>query len=183
MPDQTAPNGHDRAVNRAAINKANAQHSTGPRTAAGKQRSSLNAWRHGLTGQTVVLPTEDHSAYERHSQSFLDEYHPQGATETQLASPSSILPGGSTAPPPSKPISSRSASRKWKTAFAPTIRRPKLPSPWLWHFANTCGPSPASAPRASASPVSSNAPSRCFARSRPNAAHPKSASSTRRPRF
>ncbi|HWY48273.1 MAG TPA: hypothetical protein VNX70_12870 [Bryobacteraceae bacterium] len=85
MPDQTAPNGHDRAVNRAAINKANAQHSTGPRTAAGKQRSSLNAWRHGLTGQTVVLPTEDHSAYERHSQSFLDEYHPQGATETQLA--------------------------------------------------------------------------------------------------
>src|ERR1700722_9060572 len=85
MPDQTAPNGHDRAVNRAAINKANAQHSTGPRTAAGKQRSSLNAWRHGLTGQTVILPTEDHSAYERHSQSFLDEYHPQGATETQLA--------------------------------------------------------------------------------------------------
>jgi len=85
MPDSTAPHGHDRAVNRAAINKANAQHSTGPRTAAGKQRSSLNAWRHGLTGQTVILPTEDHSAYERHSQSFLDEYHPQGATETQLA--------------------------------------------------------------------------------------------------
>ncbi|HWY46364.1 MAG TPA: hypothetical protein VNX70_03215 [Bryobacteraceae bacterium] len=74
------PNGHDRA----AINKANAQKSTGPRTEAGKQRSSLNAWRHGLTGQTIVLPTEDHSAYERHSQSFLDEYHPKDATETQL---------------------------------------------------------------------------------------------------
>ncbi len=73
-------NGHDRS----AINKANAQKSTGPRTAAGKQRSSLNALRHGLTGQTIVLPTEDHSAYERHSQSFLDEYHPKDATETQL---------------------------------------------------------------------------------------------------
>ena len=69
---------------RAAVNKANAQKSTGPRTVAGKQRSKLNALRHGLTGQTIVLPTEDHSAYQRHSQSFLDEYRPQGATETQL---------------------------------------------------------------------------------------------------
>src|ERR1700686_1737513 len=89
MSDSTAPNGHNRAddraaINRAAVNKANAQKSTGPRTEAGKQRSSLNALRHGLTGQTVVLPTEDHSAYERHSQSFLQEYHPKDATETQL---------------------------------------------------------------------------------------------------
>jgi hypothetical protein len=76
----TSPNGLDRA----AVNKANAQKSTGPRTQAGKQRSKLNALRHGLTGQTVVLPTEDHSAYERHSQSFLDEYHPKDATEAHL---------------------------------------------------------------------------------------------------
>jgi hypothetical protein len=81
MPISTAPpNGLDRA----AVNKANAQHSTGPRTAAGKQRSSLNAWRHGLTGHTIVLPSEDQSAYQRHSQTFLDEYRPKGATETQL---------------------------------------------------------------------------------------------------
>ncbi len=85
----TLPNGLDRAsdpvtLNRAAVNKANAQKSTGPRTEAGKQRSSLNALHHGLTGQTVVLPTEDHSAYERHSQSFLHEYRPKDATETQL---------------------------------------------------------------------------------------------------
>jgi hypothetical protein len=74
----------DRAADRASINRENAQKSTGPRTEAGKQRSKLNALRHGLTGQTVVLPAEDHSAYQRHSQSFLDEYRPQGATETQL---------------------------------------------------------------------------------------------------
>ena len=54
------------------------------RTDAGKQRSSLNALRHGLTGQTVVLSTEDHSPYQRHSQPFLDEYQPSGATEAQL---------------------------------------------------------------------------------------------------
>ena len=77
-------NGHERAVDRAATNRANAQHSTGPRTHDGKQRTRLNALRHGLTGQTVVLPTEDHSAYQRHSRSFLDEYRPQGATEAQL---------------------------------------------------------------------------------------------------
>ncbi len=82
--DSTNRNGHDRAADRAAINRANSEKSTGPRTPAGKQRSSLNALRHGLTGQTVVLPIEDHSAYQRHSQSFLDEYQPKGATELQL---------------------------------------------------------------------------------------------------
>ena len=76
----TNPNGLDRAT----INRANAAKSTGPRTDAGKQRSSLNALRHGLTGQTIVLPTEDQSAYQRHSQSFLDECQPKGAIETQL---------------------------------------------------------------------------------------------------
>ncbi|HTA72183.1 MAG TPA: hypothetical protein VK776_28070 [Bryobacteraceae bacterium] len=81
MHDSTAPrNGLDRAV----INKANAQKSTGPRTEAGKQRSSLNALRHGLTGQVIVLPSEDLAAYQRHSQSFMDEYQPKGANETQL---------------------------------------------------------------------------------------------------
>src|SRR6202795_314540 len=80
ITESTNLTGNDRA----AINRSNAQKSTGPRTEAGKQRSKLNALRHGLTGQTVVLPTEDHSAYERHSQSFLDEYHPKDATETQL---------------------------------------------------------------------------------------------------
>jgi hypothetical protein len=84
MSDSIVPNGHDPAVDRAAINRANAQKSTGPRTAAGKQRSSLNALRHGLTGHTIVLPSEDQSAYQRHSQSFLVEYQPKGATETQL---------------------------------------------------------------------------------------------------
>ncbi len=78
------PHAHDRAMHRAEVNKANARKSTGPRTAAGKQRSSLNALRHGLTGQTVVLPSEDHAAYQRHSQSFLDECRPKGAIETQL---------------------------------------------------------------------------------------------------
>jgi hypothetical protein len=75
-----APNGHDRA----AINKANAQKSTGPRTEAGKARSKLNALRHGLTGHTIVLPTEDHAAYQRHTQRFAGQFKPAGALEEQL---------------------------------------------------------------------------------------------------
>ena len=69
---------------RTEINRANAQHSTGPKTAAGKQRSSLNALRHGLTGQLIVMPTEDLDQYQRHLKSFTDEYDPQGATEAHL---------------------------------------------------------------------------------------------------
>ena len=66
------------------INRSNSQHSTGPKTDAGKQRSSLNALRHGLTGQIVVMPTEDLEAYQLHLQSFTDEYLPEGATEANL---------------------------------------------------------------------------------------------------
>jgi hypothetical protein len=69
---------------RAATNRANAKPSTGPRTEPGKQRSSLNALRHGLTARTAVLPTEDPGAYRHHIQQFFDEYAPATATETQL---------------------------------------------------------------------------------------------------
>jgi hypothetical protein len=66
------------------MNRNNAQHSTGPKTETGKWRSSLNALRHGLTGQIVVMPTEDMAAYQSHLKSFTDEYNPKGATEAQL---------------------------------------------------------------------------------------------------
>jgi hypothetical protein len=79
----TAPAQCD-AINRAAINRANAQQSTGPRTEAGKQRSALNALTHGLTCRTAVLPSEDPAAYEQHRRQFLEEYRPATPTETQL---------------------------------------------------------------------------------------------------
>jgi hypothetical protein len=70
--------------NRTEINQANAQHSTGPKTEAGKQRSALNALSHGLTGQLIVMPNEDRELYESHKKSLVDEYHPKGATEALL---------------------------------------------------------------------------------------------------
>ena len=70
--------------NRTEINRANAQHSTGPKTEAGKLKCSVNALRHGLTGQMIVMPTEDLVAYQRHLISFTEEYDPKGATEANL---------------------------------------------------------------------------------------------------
>jgi hypothetical protein len=69
---------------RTAINRANSRHSTGPRSTAGKQRSSLNALRHGLTAASAVLPSEDQAAYDAHRRGFFDEYKPATPTETQL---------------------------------------------------------------------------------------------------
>jgi hypothetical protein len=72
-------------ANRAAANRANALLSSGPRTAAGKQRSSQNALTHGLTSRSPVLATEDPAAYQLHCRGFFDEYQPATPTETQLA--------------------------------------------------------------------------------------------------
>jgi len=71
-------------LDRAATNRANSAHSTGPRTDAGKQRSSQNALRHGLFAQTVVLAPEEEAAYQQLCQKFFDEYKPATATEAVM---------------------------------------------------------------------------------------------------
>ena len=66
-----------------AINRLNAAHSTGPVTPEGKRRASLNALRHGLTGQTVVLPEDDLAAYRNSCAQFHAELKPHGLLETK----------------------------------------------------------------------------------------------------
>jgi hypothetical protein len=75
---------HRTPVDRSAINRANARYSTGPRTDSGKERSSRNALRHGLTAASTVLPSADRAAYDAHCRGFFDEYQPATPTETQL---------------------------------------------------------------------------------------------------
>jgi hypothetical protein len=72
------------AARRAATNRANALHSTGPRTEAGKRRSSQNALRHGLFAQAVVLAPEEEAAYQQLCHKFFDEHKPATATEATL---------------------------------------------------------------------------------------------------
>ena len=83
MKSQLVPDSPSFEETRAAVNRKNAARSTGPVTAEGKRRSSLNALRHGLTGQTVVLPEDDLTAYQKHCAEFHAELKPQGLLETK----------------------------------------------------------------------------------------------------
>jgi len=65
-------------------NRANSQCSTGPTTDAGKARSSHNAVKSALTGQTVLLPTDDVPAYEKLVQAMLDLHRPATYHEEAL---------------------------------------------------------------------------------------------------
>src|SRR6267143_525104 len=53
-----------------------------PKPADSAPRS--NALRHGLTGHTIVLPTEDLAAHERFIKRFFDDLKPIGILEEQL---------------------------------------------------------------------------------------------------
>jgi hypothetical protein len=57
---------------------------TGPTSEAGKAKSSLNAVKTGLTGRTVLLPTDDVAAYEQHVQRFFDKHKPASDAERTL---------------------------------------------------------------------------------------------------
>ena len=70
-------------IDRAELNRQNAAHTTGPISPEGKRRVSLTALRHGLTGQTVVLPSEDLEAYKKQCVQFHTELEPQGLLESK----------------------------------------------------------------------------------------------------
>ena len=62
---------------RLTANRANALRSTGPKTAAGKERSRSNALKHGLTGAGVAIPTEDLARVEERFGALSDELAPR----------------------------------------------------------------------------------------------------------
>ena len=69
---------------RLRANRLNAQKSTGPRTEQGKQRSRLNATRHGFTGQVLCLPPEELDALNAIIRQFEQHYQPSGPQEQHL---------------------------------------------------------------------------------------------------
>jgi hypothetical protein len=68
-----------------AANRENAKLSTGPTSDAGKARSSLNAVKTGLTGRTVLLPTEDAELYQKHVARHFADLTPATEEESTLA--------------------------------------------------------------------------------------------------
>ncbi len=70
---------------RRTANIQNAQHSTGPRTDAGKAAAAHNAVTHGLTAQNIVPRSDDEKAeFAAIRTEAYTECKPQGGTETLL---------------------------------------------------------------------------------------------------
>jgi len=72
---------------RAAINRANAQHSTGAKSESGRHASSQNRTTHGLArhnGPFSLLEWEDPAAFEALKAGLVAEYQP--ATTTNVSS-------------------------------------------------------------------------------------------------
>ena len=72
------------SVKQIAANLANARRSTGPRTSAGKARSRMNAWKHGLTAEKVVIPGEDAEQLKAIRRELWEEYEPLPGMESLL---------------------------------------------------------------------------------------------------
>jgi len=65
-----------------AANRANAQHSTGPRTPEGKRRSAQNARKHGFTASTfAVIRLEELDEVARLRDDLIHDYRPVNAQE------------------------------------------------------------------------------------------------------
>ena len=65
-------------------NRANAQHSTGPRTESGKSTSCLNNFRHGFRSTFQVLPTENEEEFESLLFVTRTEHQPKNSTKHML---------------------------------------------------------------------------------------------------
>src|SRR5215217_2320315 len=65
-------------------NKRNALKSTGPKTPEGKATARLNATKHGLLSQEVLLPGEDEEALKELAKRLRAELQPVGEMESLL---------------------------------------------------------------------------------------------------
>jgi len=71
-----------KAAKRQEVNRRNASLSKGPKTAGGKEISSKNALKHGLTSRAVLLPDEDEEAFVQFSERFRADLKPVGEVES-----------------------------------------------------------------------------------------------------
>lgn len=67
-----------------AANRRNAQRSTGPRTGEGKKAVRLNALKHGMTAQTVLIPHECAADYHEIRAALIADYAPATSQELML---------------------------------------------------------------------------------------------------
>ncbi len=73
-----------KSLPRIRANQMNALKSTGPRTLEGKERSRINAVRHGLTAETVIGSLEDAEDYQAFEEAITADYEAETAVEREL---------------------------------------------------------------------------------------------------
>ncbi len=66
-------------------NRRNAQKSSGPKSDEGKSRSRLNALKHGMRANLLVLPGEDAEACQGRVDGWTDSLKPRNEAEQYLA--------------------------------------------------------------------------------------------------
>ena len=66
-------------------NAENAKKSTGPRTAAGKERARTNAIKHGMTARVVLLPEENVREFKLRMIGIFEDLRPKSRLESALA--------------------------------------------------------------------------------------------------
>jgi hypothetical protein len=72
-------------------NRANAKRSTGPKTAAGKAVSRMNAYKHGLTAQSIVIGDENPKAFDLLRVELEEAYSPKAGIESELVERLTVL--------------------------------------------------------------------------------------------
>ncbi len=72
-------------------NRKNTQMSTGPRSPEGKARSRENAYKHGLTGEGVVLPHEDAAQFDNLVNTLEAEMRPKNTLARECLSRLALL--------------------------------------------------------------------------------------------
>jgi hypothetical protein len=103
-----------------AANRANAEHSTGPTSEAGKAASSRNHYGHGLSTHTYndiffLLPHESSDAYSLLRQTLLLEHRPENETERILIDRMAQHPWLRSRAEASKAAASRTTARRRQT--------------------------------------------------------------------
>ena len=121
---------------RILANRANSLKSCGPRTAQGRERSSRNSLKHGLTGSGAVVHEQDAAEVEARNQALQAELAPKSAMGADPGPPDgpALGPDGARRPtgarrhrragPPRRRRLRRAADRAGRTAPERDRRRP-----------------------------------------------------------
>jgi hypothetical protein len=71
-------------TSRAEASRINGAKSHGPKTEDGRRAASLNAVKHGLTAETVVLPNESQEEYQAELDDYRQHFAPANKPEADL---------------------------------------------------------------------------------------------------